>query len=191
MPSPALPEPVTDAREALKQAFQTYAIQAGEFQLSSGGTSKWYLDGRQVTFRGEFQPVIGEAVLMALADGGVDGYDAVGGMTLGADPVAIAVATAKEIRAFSVRKEPKGHGVGGRFAGPIQAGDRVLAVEDTVTTGAAFLTAIDAIEAFGCSIVAACCLLDRGGVIGDQLAARGIPFHPVLGAPDVGYEFGS
>lgn len=182
---------MSEARERLVQAFKTYGIREGEFRLSSGGTSKWYLDGRQVTFRGDLQPVIGAAVLETLADAGIDDYSAVGGMTLGADPVAIAVATARGIRAFSVRKEPKGHGVGGRFAGPVTREDRVLVVEDTVTTGSAFLTAVDAIRELGCEIVAACCLLDRGGVVGEKLAGLGIPFHPVLGAPDVGYDFNS
>ncbi|MBI2169268.1 MAG: orotate phosphoribosyltransferase [Actinobacteria bacterium] len=181
------------ARDRLLEAFREFGIQEGEFTLASGATSKWYLDGRQVTFRGDLQPVIGQAVLDVLAEAGVGpgGFDAVGGMTLGADPVAIAVATASGARAFSVRKEPKGHGVGGRFAGPISPDDRVVAVEDTVTTGGSFLKAIDALEEFGCTIVAAVCLLDRGGVIGDLLAARGVRFHAVLGAPDVGYEFGS
>lgn len=182
---------MSDARQRLVEAFQEYGIREGEFQLSSGGTSTWYLDGRQVTFRGELQPVIGQAVVDTLEREGVGEFDAVGGMTLGADPVAIAVATAMGIRAFSVRKEPKGHGVGGRFAGPVTGDDRVLVVEDTVTTGSAFLTAIDAINELGCEIVAACCLLDRGGVVADKLAARRIPFFPVLGAPDVGYAFGS
>lgn len=180
-----------DARDLLIAAFKAYAIEEGEFTLSSGGTSKWYLDGRQVTFRGDLQPVIGRAVLDTLERAGVDEFDAVGGMTLGADPVAIAVATAKGIRAFSVRKEPQGHGMGGRFAGPVTPDDRVLVVEDTVTTGSAFLTVIDAVEELGCDIVAAACLLDRGGVVAEKLAARSVPFHPVLGAPDVGYEFGS
>lgn len=81
--------------------------------------------------------------------------------------MAIAVATAAGVRAFSVRKEPKGHGVGGRFAGPVAADDRVLAVEDTVTTGGSFLKAVDAIEELGCEIVAAVCLLDRGDVLSE------------------------
>lgn len=182
---------MSDARSRLVEAFRTHGIREGEFTLASGRTSNWYLDGRQVTFRGDLQPIIGQAVLDALADAGVGDYDAVGGMTLGADPVAIAVATAKGVRAFSVRKEPKGHGVGGRFAGPVTSEDRVLAVEDTVTTGGSFLTALDAIEELGCEVVAATCLLDRGGVIAEKLAARGVLYVPVLGAPDVGYEFGS
>lgn len=181
----------TDARSRLAEAFRAYAIREGEFELASGGTTNWYLDGRQVTFRGDCQPLVGEAVLEALESHGTGEFDAVGGMTLGADPVAIAVATATGSRAFSVRKDPKGHGVGGRFAGPVGPDDRVLAVEDTVTTGGSFLKAIDAIEELGCEIVAAVCLLDRGGVIGEDLEARGVTFHAVLGAPDVGYEYGS
>lgn len=182
---------MADARSRLTDAFRTHAIREGAFELSSGGTTNWYLDGRQVTFRGDCQPVVGEAVLELLDAEGVGEFDAVGGMTLGADPVAIAVATARGVRAFSVRKEAKGHGVGGRFAGPVSPDDRVLAVEDTVTTGGSFLQAIDAIEELGCEIVAAVCLLDRGGVIADKLAARDVAFHAVLGAPDVGYEYGS
>lgn len=180
-----------DARGRLAEAFRTHAIREGEFELSSGATTNWYLDGRQVTFRGDCQPLVGEAVLELLDAEGIGDFDAVGGMTLGADPVAIATATATGARAFSVRKEPKGHGVGGRFAGPVDPDDRVLAVEDTVTTGGSFLTAIDAIEELGCEIVAAVCLLDRGGVIAETLATRNVRFHAVLGAPDVGYEYGS
>lgn len=182
---------MSEARDRLVEAFRTYGIREGDFELSSGGRSKWYLDGRQVTFRGDLQPVIGRAVVETLDAHGVTGFDAVGGMTLGADPVAIAVATATGLRAFSVRKEPKGHGVGGRFAGPIEPTDRVLVVEDTVTTGSAFLTAIDAIGELGCEIVAACCLLDRGGVVQGKLEERAIPFYAVLGAPDFGYDYGS
>lgn len=180
-----------DARSRLADAFRTHAIREGEFELSSGGTTNWYLDGRQVTFRGDCQPLVGEAVTELLDAEGVGEFDAVGGMTLGADPVAIAVATARGVRAFSVRKEPKGHGVGGRFAGPVGPEDRVLAVEDTVTTGGSFLKAIDAIEELGCEVVAAVCLLDRGGVVGEKLRARGVSFLAVLGAPDVGYAYGS
>lgn len=180
---------MTEARDRLVEAFRTYAIREGEFTLASGRTSKWYLDGRQVTFRGDCQPLIGQAVLETLDAAGAAGFDAVGGLTLGADPVAVAVATAKGIRAFSVRKEPKGHGAGGRMAGPVEPGDRVLAVDDTVTTGGSLIQAVEAIRDFGCEVVAATCLLDRGGVVGERLAEMGVAFHPVLGAPDVGYDY--
>lgn len=179
------------ARDELIAAFKTHAIREGEFTLSSGKTSKWYLDGRQVTFRGDLQSVIAQAVLDVVGEAGIGDFDAVGGMTLGADPVAIAVATARGIRAFTVRKEPKGHGVSGRFAGPVLPDDRVLVVEDTVTTGGSLLRAVGAIEDLGCEIVAATCLLDRGGVVDELLGARDVGFYPVLGAPDVGYDYGS
>jgi orotate phosphoribosyltransferase len=182
---------VSDARQELLEAFRRYGVKEGEFKLSAGGTSKWYLDGRMVTFRGDCQGIIGRAVLDTLEAAGVSGFDAVGGMTLGADPVSIAVATAASIRAFTVRKEPKGHGVGGRFAGPVTPDDRVLVVDDTATTGASVLTAVAAVRELGCTIVAATVLLDRGGVLGDALGEMGVRYYPVLGAPDLGYDYGS
>ncbi len=77
------------------------------------------------------------------------------------------------------------------MAGPVVPTDRVLVVEDTATTGASLLKAVDAIREFGCEIVAASLLLDRGGSLGGELESRGIPYVPVLTAPDLGYEFGS
>jgi orotate phosphoribosyltransferase len=105
--------------------------------------------------------------------------------------VALAVAACSGRRALSVRKETKGHGAGGRMAGPIKAGDRVLVVDDAVTTGGSTLQALDAIVEFGGVVVGAACLLDRGGELGPVLEQRGIPFFPVLSAPDLGYEPGS
>lgn len=183
--------PPAGARAALRDLLLAHAVRTGEFTLSAGGTSSWYLDARLVTFRGECVPVVGRAVAETLDAAGVSGFEAVGGMTLGADPVALAVATEARIRAFTVRKETKGHGAGGRFAGPLGPGDRVLVVDDTVTTGASLLGAVEALREYGCPIVAATCLVDRGGALGPTLDALGIPFHPVLGAPDLGFEYGS
>jgi orotate phosphoribosyltransferase len=179
---------VADPRSRLLEALRTHSLRTGEFTLASGRTSAWYLDARQVTFRGDCVEAVGQAVLAAVP--GLD-FDAVGGLTLGADPVAVAVALASGRRAFSVRKEAKGHGIAGRMAGPVRPGDRVLVVDDAVTTGASTLTAVEALQEFGCQVVAAACLVDRGGELGDKLAALSIPFHPVLGAPDLGYAFGS
>jgi len=176
------------ATEELLAALRQFSLREGEFTLASGRTSKWYMDARQVTFRGDCLETVGRAVLEA-----VDGvsFDAVGGLTLGADPVALAVAACSGKRAFAVRKEAKGHGAGGRMAGPVRPGDRILVVDDAVTTGGSTLTAIDAIEEYGGQIVAAACLLDRGGEVGAALEQRGIAFFPVLGAPDMGFDFGS
>jgi orotate phosphoribosyltransferase len=183
---------VRPAQAALAAALREHAIEEGEFTLSAGGTSNWYLDGRQVTFRGDCIEIVGDAIVEALAEveGGLE-FDAVGGLAVGAVPVGLAVALATGKRSFAVRKEAKGHGVGGRIAGPLDPGDRVLVVEDTATTGASLLAAVDAITEFGCEVVAATLLLDRGGRLGPALEARGVQYVPVLVAPDLGYEFGS
>lgn len=179
------------AQAALAAALREHAIQEGEFTLASGRTSTWYLDGRRVTFRGDCIEIVGEAIVDALAVGGIGDFDAVGGLVVGAVPVAMAVALVTGKRGFAVRKEAKGHGVGGRIAGPLEPSDRVLVVEDTATTGASLLQAVDALDEYGCTVVGASLLLDRGGELGSALAARGIPYAPVLTAPDLGYPFGS
>ena len=176
------------ATAELLAALQRFSLREGDFTLASGRQSNWYLDARQVTFRGDCLETVGRAVLEA-----VDGvaFDAVGGLTLGADPVALAVAACSGKRAFAVRKEAKGHGAGGRMAGPVRPGDLVLVVDDAVTTGGSTLAAIDASVEFGGEVAAAACLLDRGGELGPALEKRQIPFFPVLGAPDLGFAMGS
>ncbi len=179
------------SQQALETALRTHAIRTGTFTLVSGRTSTWYLDARQVTFRGDCVSVVGEAIMDTLDAAGVGAFDAVGGLAVGAVPVALAVAEIAKTRSFAVRKEAKGHGTGGRIAGPLNPGDRVVIVEDTATSGGSLLDAVDAVQEFGCDIVAATVLLDRGGELGDKLAARNIPFFPVLTAPDLGFAFGS
>jgi orotate phosphoribosyltransferase len=176
------------AQAALAAALREHAIEEGEFTLSSGRTSNWYLDGRQVTFRGDCIEIVGDAIVEAIGD---TEFDAVGGLAVGAVPVAVAVGLITGKRSFAVRKEAKGHGVGGRIAGPLDPGDRVLVVEDTATTGASLLAAVDAISEFGCAVAGASLLLDRGGELGAALADRGVPYFPVLTGPDLGYAFGS
>ncbi len=110
---------------------------------------------------------------------------------VGAVPVALAVALVTGKPSFAIRKEAKDHGVGGRIAGVLEAGQRVLIVEDTATTGKALFEALPAVEELGCPIVAVSLLLDRGGQLGARLDEHGLAYVPVLGAPDMGYEFGS
>ncbi len=179
---------MSEARAELLAALRRFSLREGEFTLTSGRRSSWYVDARQVTFRGDCLEVVGRAVLDAVA--GMP-FDAVGGLTLGADPVGLAVAACSGRRAFAVRKEAKGHGAGGRMAGAIRPGDRVLVVDDAVTTGGSTLQAVEAVRDYGCEVVAAACLLDRGGELGATLDRLGIPFRPVLGAPDLGFEYGS
>jgi orotate phosphoribosyltransferase len=150
----------------------------GPFTLRSGETSDWYIDARQTTFDGWGAILVGEAVLAAL-DSRVT---AVGGMTLGADPIAVATAIAaararKPIQSFSIRKESKDHGTGGRLVGPVSADEVVAVLEDTTTT------LIDA----GIEVVQAIALVDRsGGAVGARLAEAGIPYLPLITPEDLG-----
>lgn len=181
------------AQAALAEVLREHAIRDGVFTLNSGRTSTWYLDGRQVGFRGDCLQIIGDAIVDALAAVGVsdEDYDAVGGPVLGAVPVAMAVSLVTGRPAFAIRKEAKDHGTGGRIAGVLDAGQRVLIVEDTATTGKALVESLPAVEEMGCPIVAVSLLLDRGGELAARLAERGVPYAPALGAPDLGYAFGS
>ena len=156
------------AQAALAAVLREHAIREGEFTLNSGRTSNWYLDGRQVAFRGECLQIVGDAIVDALAAAGIglDAFDAVGGPVVGAVPVALAVSLVTGKPAFAIRKEAKDHGVGGRIAGVLTAGQRVLIVEDTATTGKALVEALPAVEEMGCPVVAVSLLLDRGGELG-------------------------
>lgn len=178
-------------QEELRDAMQKYAIRTGDFTTVSGHKTKWYFIGRDLTFRGDCFNLVGEAIVDALkADGDVS-FDAVGGLVVGAIPIALAVAAQSGTRAFAVRKEAKDHGDQSLIAGPLQHDDRVLIVEDTATTGGSLLKAVQAVQDFGCQMVGVSVLLDRGGEIGDKLKQMGIPYFPCLGAPDVGFEYGS
>jgi orotate phosphoribosyltransferase len=180
-------------QQLLADAMKKHAIREGEFTLKSGRTSKWYLDGRQLTFRGDCIELVGRAIIEALEarDPSLTNFDAVGGIVVGAIPVAVAVASVTGKISFAVRKEAKSHGAGGLIAGPLEPGQNVLIVEDTVTTGGSLMESVNAVEEFGCKVIAVAALLDRGGEVEAVLESRGIPFVPALGAPDVGYEYGS
>ena len=121
---------------------------------------------------------------------------AIGGLTMGADPVAYGIAAVAatrgvDLRSFSVRKEAKDHGVTGRIAGALQPGDKVVITEDTVTRGTSIMEAVDAVIAFGAIPVLITVVVDRGGTCGAMAAERGIPFIPMLTAPDLGYGYGT
>jgi orotate phosphoribosyltransferase len=150
--------------------------------------SSWYLDGRQTTFDGTGAQLVGAAVVDVLDDD----VTAVGGLTMGADPVAVATAIAgagRGLRAFSIRKQAKDHGTGGRLVGPISPDDRVAIVDDTITTGSAFVEAADALVEAGIPIVQAIAVVDRsGGKVHELLADRGIPFRALVEPSDLGVD---
>jgi orotate phosphoribosyltransferase len=154
---------VTD-REALLQQIKDKAVVHGRVVLSSGNEADYYVDLRRVTLDGEASPLVG-SVLLDLTDDLK--YDAVGGLTLGADPVAVAMlhaaaARGRRLDAFVVRKAEKQHGLQRRIEGPDVAGRRVLAVEDTSTTGGSVMTAVDALREAGAEVVAVVVIVDRG-----------------------------
>jgi orotate phosphoribosyltransferase len=121
---------------------------------------------------------------------------AIGGLTMGADPVAYGIAAVGatrglSLRSFSVRKEAKDHGVTGRIAGALQPGDKVVITEDTVTRGTSLFEAVDAVRTFGADVVLITVIVDRGGTCAAMAKEAGIAYQPLLTAPDLGFEFGS
>lgn len=176
-------------REALRLHLVVHALRTdGPFTLRSGQVSDWYLDARRTTFDGEGATLVGGAVLEVL-DGGVRG---IGGMTMGADPIAVATAVVahregRRLVAFSVRKKEKTHGTGGRLVGPVEAGEPVAVVEDTTTTGGALREAIAVAREHGLRVVQAVALVDRSdGAVAEQMKAAGLPYTALLRPADLG-----
>jgi orotate phosphoribosyltransferase len=170
-------------RDDLLQMIKDKAVVRGDFVLSSGQRATWYIDLRRVLLSGVGAPVAGRVMRELTA--GLE-YEAVGGLTLGADPVATAMMHAasragQSLDAFVVRKEGKAHGLQRRIEGPDVAGRRVLAVEDTSTTGASVLTAVDALREAGAEVVGVAVVVERGARA--PVTARGLPF---LAAYDMG-----
>ena len=169
-----------------------YSLKTGDFTLKSGRKSEWFLDTKQTMCRPDGVLAVAEAALELFPTDA----QAIGGLTMGADPVAYgiaAVAATKgmSLRSFSVRKEAKDHGVKGRIAGALQEGDRVIITEDTVTRGTSIFEAVEAVREFGAIPVFITVIVDRGGTCAAMAEEAGIPYVPLLTAPDLGYAFGS
>lgn len=152
-------------KEELLQFLKEKAVVRGARTLASGKTSDFYIDGKQVTLDPQGLLAVGKVILSMISGGRVD---AIGGPTLGADPIAAAVAmlsshTGHPIRAFIVRKEAKKHGMQKMIEGPaLQKGDRVVMVEDVITTGGSVHAAIQEVENLGAKVTRVICLVDRG-----------------------------
>jgi orotate phosphoribosyltransferase len=176
-------------REALLAHLTEHALRTdGTFTLRSGLVSSWYLDARQTTFDGTGATLVGDAVLATLSPD----VTAVGGMTMGADPIAVATAIraaerGRALRAFSIRKEVKDHGVGGRLVGPVVAGDRAAILEDTTTTGSAAFEAMEAAREAGVDVVQVVVLVDRSnGTAAERFAEAGVPYQALISPRDLG-----
>ena len=185
--------PKLDAdREALRAHVLKHSLKTGDFTLKSGRTSSWFLDTKQTACRSDGIVLVANVALALMSTD----IDAIGGLTMGADPVAYGVAAVaatrgRHLRSFSVRKEAKDHGVTGRIAGALLPGDRVVIVEDTVTRGTSLFEAVDTVRKFGAEPVLITVIVDRGGTCAQMAADAGIAYIPMLGAPDLGYDFGS
>jgi orotate phosphoribosyltransferase len=161
----------------------------GHFTLASGRESTLYIDARQTTMSPDGLALVGPLGLAALESSGWR-VDAVGGLTLGADPISYAVAYAsalagRPLRAFTVRKEAKAHGTGKLVEGPFRAGDRVAVVEDTITTGGSALRAVDAVRAAGGVVAGVLALVDREEGGREAIEAAGLPVVALARATDV------
>ena len=160
------------------------SFRVGDFVLSSGARSRYDVDARTTTTHAEGQAVVGRMGLAVLREAGLRPA-AVGGLTLGADPVAYAIAHASwlagdPVNAFTVRKEPKAHGTGKRVEGCFAAGDEVVVIEDTVTTGGSALKAIQAVEAEGGKVLAVLALVDREEGGREAIERAGYPVHTLV-----------
>lgn len=176
-------------RQALIDHLKKYALRTdGPFTLRSGEESSWYLDGRQTTFDGEGALAVGAAMVDVLHED----VEAVGGMTMGADPIAIATAmmatnAGRPLKAFSIRKSEKDHGMGGRLVGPVGHGTRVAILEDTTTTGGAAVEAAEYAISAGLEVVQAIALVDRSeGRAAARFEALGIPHTALVTPADLG-----
>jgi len=176
------------AWESLRQQIIDKAIVRGRVVLSSGREADSYVDLRRVTLDGQAAPLVGAVMRELTAD--LD-YQAVGGLTLGADPVATAMLhdaarSGTALNAFVVRKEAKHHGLQRRIEGPLVAGCAVLAVEDTSTTGSSVLTAVDALQEAGATVVAVAVIVDRGARA--AVLERGLGYRSAYGLSDLGLD---
>jgi orotate phosphoribosyltransferase len=173
-------------RDELLRLIKDLAVVHGRVTLSSGREADYYVDLRRVTLAASAAPLVGRVMLETVAD--LD-FDAVGGLTLGADPIATAMlhsaaAAGRQLDAFVVRKEGKAHGLQRRIEGPDVAGRRVLAVEDTSTTGGSVLTAVDALREAGADVVGVAVIVERGAA--EAVAAAGLEYRSAFSTTDLG-----
>jgi orotate phosphoribosyltransferase len=169
-----------------------WSVRRGEFTLKSGRRSDWFIDAKQTTCRPEGMLLVADAALAALPDE----VTAIGGLTMGADAMAFGVAAVaatrgRMLRSFSVRKEVKGHGGGGRLAGALEPCDRVAITEDAVTRGVSMLEAAEVVRQLGAEPVLLLPVVDRGGTVTAMAAEQGLPVLALVTAPELGFPYES
>lgn len=180
------------AHQQLIDHLLKHSVKRGDFTLKSGAKSDWFLDVKQTACDPVGIGWIADAALAA-----IEPYKAtaIGGMTIGADPVAYGISAiaaerwygVPQLRSFTIRKEPKPGGTGGRIAGALRPGDRVVVTEDCATRGVTLVDAINVIREFGAEPVLALAVVDRGGTAGGLMV--GVPFVALVTAPELGFPF--
>ena len=175
--------------EQLVRLLAERSARRGQFTLASGRQSTLYIDARLTTMTPEGQRLIGRLGLEALGAAGW-AADAVGGLTLGADPIAYAIChesagATRPVRSFTVRKEPKAHGTGKQVEGPLAAGDKVVIVEDVITTGGSAEKAVDAVTRHGATVLGVLALVDREEGGREHLEGLGLRIRSLATASEI------
>ncbi len=178
------------ARERVRDHLLAHAVAHGTFTLKSGRTSSWFIDAKRTVCDPAVMVDVAELILELVPASAT----ALGGLTMGADSVTfitagVAATRGRALRAFSVRKEVKDHGGGGRIAGWLEAGDHVVITEDAVTRGTSLLEAASVVRDLGATVVRLVALVDRGGTVGALAAAQGLEAVSVFTAGDLGLPF--
>lgn len=178
------------ADAALVEHLVQHSVRRGDFVLKSGRPSSWFIDAKQTTCRPDGMLLVATAALAVLPAE----VTAIGGLTMGADAVAFGVAAVaatrgRQLRSFSVRKEVKDHGGGGRIAGALEPGDKVAITEDAVTRGVSMIEAAEVVREAGAEPVLLLPVVDRGGTVTALAAEHGLSVRALVTAPDLGFDF--
>jgi orotate phosphoribosyltransferase len=182
---------VSEARARLIDHLRQHSVRTdGPYRLKSGRWSPWFLDAKQTACRPDGIALITDVALELMPEDAT----AIGGLTVGADPVAYGIAAlaatrGRELRSFTIRKEAKDHGVAGRMAGALLPGDRVVVTEDAVTRGTSPMEAVAVVRALGAEPVLVMAVVDRGGTCAAMAADAGVDFASLVTAPDLGFPY--
>jgi orotate phosphoribosyltransferase len=181
---------VSDARERVLAHLLDHSVRRGDFTLKSGRKSTWFIDSKQTICAPESMLDVATLMLEKIPQN----VTAIGGLTMGADGASfitagVASTRGRSLRAFSVRKEVKDHGAGGRIAGSLLETDLVVITEDTVTRGTSLLEAAQVVREYGAQVVLLLAVVDRGGTVTDMAAKEGLAFDALFTAPDLGFDY--
>lgn len=181
---------MTEVFEELRDHLLKHAVRRGDFVLKSGKRTSWFIDAKQTACRPDGLLLMADAALSVIPPEAT----AIGGLTVGADPVAYGVAAVaatrgRQLKAFAVRKEVKDHGGGGRIAGALDPGDKVVITEDAATRGSSLMDAVEAVREAGGEPFMVLVLVDRGGTAGDIARNAGLEYRALVTAPDLGFDY--